>query len=76
MGCPVPRLRALGFDTATGGDEVLRHLVLARIIEPGSGTKRRLFERDAMHFIGAVFALDKLGAVVDFGVLAGRRRGR
>jgi hypothetical protein len=28
--------QALGFDTATGGDEVLRDLVLARIIEPTS----------------------------------------
>ena len=28
--------RVLGFDTATGGDEVLRDLVLARIIEPTS----------------------------------------
>jgi hypothetical protein len=26
--------RVLGFETATGGDEVLRALVLARIIEP------------------------------------------
>src|SRR5271166_3350016 len=28
--------QALGLDTATGGDEVLRDLVLARIIEPTS----------------------------------------
>jgi hypothetical protein len=28
--------RGLGFDTATGGDEVFRDLVLARIIEPSS----------------------------------------
>jgi hypothetical protein len=27
---------ALGFDTAAGGDEVFRHLVLARIVEPTS----------------------------------------
>ena len=27
---------ALGFDTATGGDEVFRQLVLARIVEPTS----------------------------------------
>jgi hypothetical protein len=28
--------RVLGFDDAAGGDEVFRHLVLARIIEPAS----------------------------------------
>ncbi len=28
--------RGLGFDTATGGDEVFEHLVLARIVQPGS----------------------------------------
>ena len=28
--------RDLGFDTATGGDQVFRHLVMARIIQPGS----------------------------------------
>lgn len=27
---------SLGFDTATDGDEVFRHLVLARVIEPTS----------------------------------------
>ena len=28
--------QALGFDTVTGGDEVFKHLVLARIVKPGS----------------------------------------
>ena len=28
--------RSLGFDTATGGDEVFEHLVMARIVHPGS----------------------------------------
>jgi len=28
--------RVLGFDDAAGGDDVFRHLVLARIIEPSS----------------------------------------
>jgi hypothetical protein len=40
MGCLLDALehgyRVLGFDDAAGGDEVFRHLVLARIIEPGS----------------------------------------
>ena len=36
MGCPGPRLRRPGAGEATGGDEVFRDLVLARIIEPVS----------------------------------------
>jgi hypothetical protein len=40
MSCLVDALdrayRALGLDAAAGGDEVFRHLVLARIIEPSS----------------------------------------
>lgn len=28
--------RSLGFDTATGGDQVFEHLVMARLIQPGS----------------------------------------
>ena len=28
--------RSLGFDAATGGDEVFEHLVIARIVQPGS----------------------------------------
>ena len=40
MGCLLDALehayRVLGFDQATGGDEVFRQLVLARIIEPVS----------------------------------------
>jgi hypothetical protein len=40
MGCLLDALqhayRVLGFDQATGGDEVFRQLVLARIIEPAS----------------------------------------
>ncbi len=46
MGCPTHAYRALGFDGATGGDEVFRQLVLARIIEPTSklGSARVLEE--------------------------------
>ena len=36
MGRAVPGLRVLGFESVLGGDEVLRDLVLARIIEPTS----------------------------------------
>jgi len=67
--------RVLGFETATGGDEVFRALVLARIIEPASklDSLRVLDEVGVGRRIGVVIGLVGLEEVAA-GVAAEKER--
>lgn len=68
--------RALGLDAATGGDEVFRQLVLARIIELTSKLdSARVLEETGIS-AASYATLKRRSPVVRQGILAGWARGR